>query len=182
MSKGRYESIAQEIGKIVDEKNASYGDAINNVAEYLKIFFPDGIPVERYHVVGLFVRMFDKKMRIAQGHEEDSWTDLLGYATLGEGAYRKSKEGVAKWDTDLDGEWAESFNESRFKVGDRVKYVGEDSEMENLLGKIIKIDEYDTLTVEFENYENGHDADFWDGARNRWWVYSNEYHTLQHVD
>jgi len=80
-----YKAIGSDIGDLVDQKNRQYGDAINATGEFLRLLYPDGIPVERYDVVGVQVRIFDKLKRIASGHDEDSWTDIAGYGILMEG-------------------------------------------------------------------------------------------------
>lgn len=41
------QQIAAEVGELVVKKNAAYGDAIKTSEEVLKIYFPDGIPVEK---------------------------------------------------------------------------------------------------------------------------------------
>lgn len=81
---GKYESISQDIGRLVDEKNSQYGDSINSTAEFLRLLFPEGIPVEAYGDLGVIVRVFDKLKRIANGNqgEENAWSDLAGYGIL----------------------------------------------------------------------------------------------------
>lgn len=84
MDQLNYERIGKEIGKLVDVKNAQYGDAINNTKEFLQILFPDGIKPEQYGEVGLLVRVFDKMKRIANGNRggENAWNDIAGYGIL----------------------------------------------------------------------------------------------------
>jgi len=78
----KYQNKANEIGKVVEEKNKQYGDAINNTGEFLKLLYPDGIPVERYNDIGVLIRIYDKIKRVAAGHKEDSWEDIAGYGIL----------------------------------------------------------------------------------------------------
>lgn len=84
-----YEELAQEVGKLVDEKNKDYGDAINNTGEFLKQLYPDGIKPEQYEAVGVQVRVFDKLMRSANFDSEENWKDILGYALLMLMKYRR---------------------------------------------------------------------------------------------
>jgi hypothetical protein len=82
---GKYEKIATEIGKLVDEKNAAYGDAFHKSAGFLEILFPFGVPVEQYEDMLGLVRDFDKSMRIATDRDalgENPWRDKAGYGVL----------------------------------------------------------------------------------------------------
>lgn len=92
---GKYEEIGREIGALVDEKNKAYGNSINCVHRFLEALWPDGIPVEQYKNVGLFVRDFDKMKRIANGivdaFGENPREDLVGYDILGVGMDRDEK-------------------------------------------------------------------------------------------
>lgn len=82
---GQYEKIGQEIGRLVDKKNAQYGDAVKATDEFLKILFPDGIKPDQYADLGLLIRIYDKMKRIANGNkgEENAWIDITGYGILG---------------------------------------------------------------------------------------------------
>lgn len=84
-SKGKYQAIANSIGKLVDEKNKAYGDSFNKSGEFLKILYPSGIKPEQYGDMLGVVRMFDKLMRIATFKDafgENPWRDCAGYAIL----------------------------------------------------------------------------------------------------
>lgn len=88
MKLGKYESIGQAIGHLVDEKNQAYGDAFNKSADFLKILYPDGVKPEQYGDMLALVRSFDKMMRIAHDKNafgENPWHDLAGYAILKSG-------------------------------------------------------------------------------------------------
>lgn len=79
--------IAEEIGKLVAEKDRAYGSSFSHTGEFLKILFPDGIKPERYSDVGLLVRVFDKQMRIAHrkgAFGESPWRDIGGYGICGQ--------------------------------------------------------------------------------------------------
>lgn len=79
-----YINIALEIGKLVQEKNAQYGDSVNNTEEFLNILFPNGIDPENYKNIGVIVRVWDKLKRIANGNKgkENAWQDIAGYGIL----------------------------------------------------------------------------------------------------
>lgn len=81
-----YTNIGLEIGALVDEKNAAYGDSFTKAAEFLKILYPNGIPVEAYTDALCIVRIFDKLMRLATSKDynnERPYADIAGYAFLG---------------------------------------------------------------------------------------------------
>lgn len=82
----KFEVLATEVGKLVDEKNKAYGDSFMKAGEFLKILYPTGIPPEKYIDALCIVRMFDKLMRIATKKDalgESPYRDLMGYALLG---------------------------------------------------------------------------------------------------
>lgn len=86
MTEESYEQIAQQIGKLVDEKNKAYGDSFHKSGEFLELLWPNGIPVEKYEDALALVRIFDKCMRIANqknAFEEDPYKDISGYGLLG---------------------------------------------------------------------------------------------------
>lgn len=74
--------VATKIGSIVEEKNKAYGSAFTKVAEALKVLYPEGIKTEQYQDVAVLIRIFDKMMRISNGHHDDSWSDIAGYGIL----------------------------------------------------------------------------------------------------
>lgn len=77
--------IASEIAALVIEKNAAYGDAFGKSAAFLRLLYPNGIPVESYHDVMSIVRVWDKLMRIATDRtamNENPWVDINGYSLL----------------------------------------------------------------------------------------------------
>lgn len=80
----KYKLIGESIGKLVDEKNKQYGDSFNKSAEFLKILYPNGVPVEHYSDMLGIIRVFDKLMRIANGNQgnENGWNDICGYSIL----------------------------------------------------------------------------------------------------
>ena len=84
--KSEFEKIAEEIGKLVTEKNKAYGNSFADVEAFMKILYPNGIKVENYADMLCIVRMFDKLKRIATKKDafgESPYRDLAGYAILG---------------------------------------------------------------------------------------------------
>lgn len=85
MSKGHYEQVGAAIGRIVDEKNAAYGDSFHRSGEILKILFPCGVRPDQFEDMLSMVRIIDKMFRIATkktAFGEDPWQDVAGYALL----------------------------------------------------------------------------------------------------
>jgi hypothetical protein len=81
-----YRETAEEIGKLVEEKNEAYGNSFAKSEEMLKILYPDGIPEDSYEDVLLLARIFDKMMRIAnqkEAFDENPYKDIAGYGILG---------------------------------------------------------------------------------------------------
>lgn len=85
-NKSDFEKIAEEIGKLVTEKNKAYGNSFAEAEQFLKILFPNGIPVESYSDMLCIVRIFDKLKRIATNKDafgESPYRDMAGYSILG---------------------------------------------------------------------------------------------------
>ncbi|GIM47017.1 hypothetical protein DNHGIG_25660 [Collibacillus ludicampi] len=81
-----YETLGREIGALVNEKNAAYGDSFAKCGEFLKLLYPDGIQPEQYTDALCLVRIFDKQMRIATNKgafSESPYRDIVGYGLLG---------------------------------------------------------------------------------------------------
>lgn len=82
----KYEKLATEIGKLVDEKNAAYGSSFQQAGEFLRLLYPNGIPPEKYGDMLCVVRIFDKLKRIATkkgAFSESPYQDIVGYGLLG---------------------------------------------------------------------------------------------------
>ena len=98
-SLGRYEKLGLELGKLVDEKQMAYGDAVTVCQKVLEVH------LERYydssggfyrispalleHIIRQ-VRIIDKQCRIFSNPEgdlmgESPYMDIAGYGLLGEG-------------------------------------------------------------------------------------------------
>ena len=88
MAKERFnfKELGRDVGELVDEKNEVYGDSVGQSGEFLKLLWPDGIPVESYGDALTLVRIFDKCKRIATRKDafgESPYQDIAGYGLLG---------------------------------------------------------------------------------------------------
>ena len=82
----KYEDIARDIGKLVAEKNESYGDSFGEASKVLEVLYPNGIPVSGYRDALALIRVVDKLFRLANKKDafgESPWRDICGYALLG---------------------------------------------------------------------------------------------------
>lgn len=94
--KSDFEVIANEIGKLVSEKNKAYGNSFADAEKFLNILFPNGIPNTSYSDMLCIVRIFDKLKRIATNKDafgESPYRDLAGYAILGTQKDEKKRNG-----------------------------------------------------------------------------------------
>lgn len=81
-----FEEIGRKVGKLVDEKNAAYGNSFAKAGDFLRLCYPCGISPEQYDDALCLVRMFDKQMRIATDKDafgETPYKDISGYGLLG---------------------------------------------------------------------------------------------------
>lgn len=86
MKMGKYKELANQIGELVDVKNAAYGNSFEEAGAFLKLLYPDGIPPEKYGDMLCVVRIFDKLKRIATKKDafgESPYQDIVGYGLLG---------------------------------------------------------------------------------------------------
>jgi hypothetical protein len=83
----RFRELGQELGILVAQKDAAYGQAIPKAAAMLRILYPEGIPAERYEEASLTWEVLIKLCRINCGNkeafEENPWRDIGGYALQG---------------------------------------------------------------------------------------------------
>lgn len=80
-----YEELAQDIGKLVTEKQAAYGDSFGKSGEVMRILYPGGIPPDKLDDALTVVRVLDKLFRIATNRDalgESPWQDIAGYSLL----------------------------------------------------------------------------------------------------
>jgi hypothetical protein len=91
-----FEEKAEQIGKLVSQKNAAYGSAFSEAHHILKVLYPKGIAPEQYTDALAVIRVIDKLFRIANKKDafgENPWQDIAGYALLGVvDAVQKSSE------------------------------------------------------------------------------------------
>jgi hypothetical protein len=93
---GKHEEIGQEIGELVDRKNAAYGNSFDLSGEFLRLLYPNGLKPEQYHDALSLVRIFDKMKRIAsdaRAFGENPYQDIAGYSIL---AVRRDREMTAE--------------------------------------------------------------------------------------
>jgi hypothetical protein len=82
----QYEKLGSEVGALVEEKNAAYGDSFAKCGEFLKLLYPNGMRPHQYSDALCLVRIFDKQMRIATdpgAFGESPYRDIAGYGLLG---------------------------------------------------------------------------------------------------
>lgn len=83
---GKYKTLANRVGELVDQKNAAYGNSFGEAGDFLKILYPNGIQPEQYTDMLCMVRIFDKMKRIATKKDafgESPYQDIVGYGLLG---------------------------------------------------------------------------------------------------
>jgi hypothetical protein len=81
-----FEALGAEIGKLVDEKQAAYGNSYGKSGDILKILYPGGVKPDQYVDMLGIVRVVDKLFRIATMKDafgESPWKDIAGYGLLG---------------------------------------------------------------------------------------------------
>lgn len=86
MTPKTYKQIGEEIGSLVDEKNAAYGSSFSECHKILSVLYPNGIQPEQYTDALAIIRVIDKLFRIANKKNafgESPWNDIAGYAILG---------------------------------------------------------------------------------------------------
>lgn len=80
---GRFEEVAESIGKLVADRNKTYGDSFGRSGDIMRILYPAGIKPEQVDDALTLVRILDKMFRIANGQLDDSYKDIAGYGILG---------------------------------------------------------------------------------------------------
>ena len=81
----KFEETGLRIGRLVEEKNKSYGDAFDKAGDFLKLLYPNGIEPNQYGDMLVVARVFDKLMRVATDKDafgENPWEDIVGYGIL----------------------------------------------------------------------------------------------------
>lgn len=80
-----YEEIGASIGRLVQEKQAAYGDSFNRACEILRVLYPEGVTPDKYRDFLAVTRVIDKLFRIATDRDalgESPWRDVMGYSLL----------------------------------------------------------------------------------------------------
>lgn len=82
----KYKKTGAEIGKLVESKQAAYGDSFGRSGSVMRLLYPNGIKPEQYDDALGVVRVLDKLFRIANHRDafgESPWRDICGYGLLG---------------------------------------------------------------------------------------------------
>lgn len=89
--------IGNEIGLLLREKNAAYGNAFEESEKVIRVLFPEGVPPEKYQDFLTITRIIDKLFRIAtdkNAFNEDPWRDIAGYAILSLWSQQPAQRGI----------------------------------------------------------------------------------------
>jgi hypothetical protein len=81
-----YEEKAEEIGKLVSQKNTAYGSSFAESHKILEVLYPQGIAPHQFTDALAIIRVIDKLFRIATKKDafgESPWQDIAGYGLLG---------------------------------------------------------------------------------------------------
>lgn len=81
-----FAELGERISKLLEEKNAAYGNSFDKAGEFLRLLYPQGVKPEQMEDALCLVRIFDKMMRIATKKDafgESPYQDIAGYAILG---------------------------------------------------------------------------------------------------
>lgn len=82
----KYAKLAIQVGRLVDKKQAAYGDSFGKAGAVLRLMYPNGITTLQYDDMLCLVRIIDKLFRIATNRDalgESPYQDVAGYALLG---------------------------------------------------------------------------------------------------
>lgn len=82
----RFRAIAHQVGELVEEKNAAYGDSFAVAGAALRLLYPSGISPEQMDDALLIARIWDKLKRVATDRDafgESPYRDIAGYGILG---------------------------------------------------------------------------------------------------
>lgn len=81
----RFERLGHEIGCLVDEKQAAYGDSFGRSGAIIQTLYPNGVLPEQYDDLLAVVRIVDKLFRVATKKDafgESPGRDIAGYGLL----------------------------------------------------------------------------------------------------
>lgn len=96
---GPYGALGLQVGQLVQQKQAAYGDSFGKSGAVMRILYPDGIRPEQLDDALTVVRMLDKLFRVATDRDalgESPWRDIVGYALLAQRRVEDRKAGPAK--------------------------------------------------------------------------------------
>lgn len=125
-----YKKIGEEIGSLVEKKQAAYGDSFGKSGAVMRILYPNGVSLEQLDSALTVVRVVDKLFRIATDKDafgESPWNDIAGYAVLEVAKAKRVEEAEETADKELKPEGAVFVPlskppkwESRYAVADLV--------------------------------------------------------------
>jgi len=81
-----FRELGAELGRLVNEKQAAYGDSHGRAGEVLRVLYPDGVSPDQYGDLLTVARVIDKLFRVATDRDalgESPWQDVAGYGLLG---------------------------------------------------------------------------------------------------
>ena len=81
-----YTHLGTTIGRLVEEKDQTYGSSFQRSQEILKILYPQGVQPQQYCDMLAITRVVDKLFRVANRKDafgENPWQDIAGYGLLG---------------------------------------------------------------------------------------------------
>lgn len=81
-----YEELGKQIGRLVEEKQAAYGNSFGRAGDVLRLLYPQGISHSQIDDALCIVRIVDKLFRIATDRDalgESPYRDIAGYGMLG---------------------------------------------------------------------------------------------------
>jgi hypothetical protein len=94
------QQLGTDLGALVEQKNAAYGDSFNVAGEALRLLYPQGIPPEKLDDALLLARIWDKMKRIATDKDafgETPYQDIAGYGLCGVALHQNKKESSSTW-------------------------------------------------------------------------------------
>jgi len=85
MKEERFKLVGQMLGEIIEVKDKKYGSSFEKSTDFIKLAYPNGVPVDQYKNMLTITRIFDKIMRVATNKDpegETPFADIGGYALL----------------------------------------------------------------------------------------------------
>lgn len=93
-----YANIGREVGALVSEKQAAYGDSFGNAHKVMAELYPQGISIAQMPDALTIIRIVDKLFRIANKKSafgESPYRDIVGYGLLA--IARDEDKGGRQW-------------------------------------------------------------------------------------